>query len=233
LNLIGSTQRTAEGQTATVNVTDAVNARKSVRAFLPDPVSNEVIAELLTVASRAPSGGNVQPWRVYVLNGASMTRFREFLADRPVEAPAYDIYPSPLNEPYRSSRFKVGEDMYATLGIERDDKAGRLAQFAKNLDFFGAPAAIFCFIERTMGPPQWSDLGMFLQTFMLLAQEAGLDTCPQEAWAVYENAVSEFVGAPDEQRIFCGVAIGHADPDAPINSLTTDREPLDVFATFV
>jgi nitroreductase len=162
-----------------------------------------------------------------------MTRFREFLADRPVEAPAYDIYPSPLDEPYRSSRFKVGEDMYATLGIERDDKAGRLAQFAKNLDFFGAPAAIFCFIDRIMGPPQWSDLGMFLQTFMLLAQEAGLDTCPQEAWAVYEQAVSEFVGAPAEQRIFCGVAIGHADPEAPINRLTTEREPLDVFATFV
>ena len=86
--------------------------------------------------------------------------------------------------------------MYATLGIEREDKAGRLAQFAKNIDFFGAPAAIFCFVERQMGPPQWSDLGMFLQTFMLLAQEAGLDTCPQEAWAVYEQAVSEFVGAP-------------------------------------
>jgi nitroreductase len=233
LNSLGSTGRRADGQTSAVNVTDAVNARKSVRAFLPDPVSNEVIAELLTVASRAPSGGNVQPWRIYVVNGESMTRFREFLADRPVEAPAYDIYPSPLNEPYRTSRFKVGEDMYATLGIERDDKAGRLAQFAKNLDFFGAPAAIFCFIERTMGPPQWSDLGMFLQTFMLLAQEAGLDTCPQEAWAVYENAVREFVGAPAEQRIFCGVAIGHADPDAPINSLTTEREPLDVFATFV
>ena len=126
-----------------------------------------------------------------------MARFREFLADRPIEPAAYDIYPSPLHEPYRSSRFKVGEDMYATLGIGRDDKAGRLGQFAKNLDFFGAPAAIFCFIDRIMGPPQWSDLGMFLQTFMLLAQEAGLDTCPQEAWAVYEQAVSEFVGAPD------------------------------------
>ena len=123
--------------------------------------------------------------------------------------------------------------MYATLGIGREDKAGRLGQFAKNMDFFGAPAAIFCFIDRSMGPPQWSDLGMFLQTFMLLAQEAGLDTCPQEAWAVYEQAVSEFVGAPEEQRIFCGVAIGHADPDAPINSLVTDREPLDVFATFL
>lgn len=214
-------------------MTDAVNARKSVRAFLPDPVSDDVIARLLTTASRAPSGGNVQPWRIYVVNGDSMTRFRGFLADRQIESPAYDIYPSPLHEPYRSSRFKVGEDMYATLGIERDDKAGRLGQFAKNMDFFGAPAAIFCFVERIMGPPQWSDLGMFLQTFMLLAQEEGLGTCPQEAWAVYENAVSEFVGAPEEQRIFCGVALGHVDTAAPINSLVTEREPLDVFTRFV
>jgi nitroreductase len=229
----GSINVVDDSQTAGVNVTDAVNARRSVRAFLADPVPNEVIADLLITASRAPSGGNVQPWRIYVVNGDSMAGFRAFLADRPVEAPAYDIYPSPLHDPYRSSRFKVGEDMYATLGIERDDKAGRLAQFAKNLDFFGAPAAIFCFVDRIMGPPQWSDLGMFLQTFMLLAQEAGLDTCAQEAWAVHERAVSEFVGAPPEQRIFCGVAIGHADPEAPINTLTTEREPLEVFAKFV
>jgi nitroreductase len=230
---VGSIVAATNHQTADMNVTDAVLARKSVRAFLPDLISDETIGQLLTTASRAPSGGNVQPWRIYVVNGASMVRFREFLAARPIEAPAYDIYPSPLSEPYRTSRFKIGEDMYATLGIERDDKAGRLGQFAKNLDFFGAPAAIFCFIDRIMGPPQWSDLGMFLQTFMLLAQEAGIDTCPQEAWAVYEQAVSEFVDARAEQRIFCGVAIGHADPDAPINSLTTEREPLDVFATFV
>lgn len=216
-----------------MNVTDAVLARKSVRAFLSDPVPDETIAQLLTTAARAPSGGNVQPWRIYVVNGDSMERLRSFLAERPIEPAAYDIYPSPLIEPYRTSRFKIGEDMYATLGIERDDKAGRLAQFAKNLDFFGAPAAIFCFIDRIMGPPQWSDLGMYLQTLMLLAQEASLHTCPQEAWAVYERAVSEFVGAPPEQRIFCGVALGHADPDAPINRLTTDREPLDVFARFV
>ncbi len=229
----GSRIRRSNRETAAMNVTDAVLARKSVRAFLPDPVSNDTIAKLLTTASRAPSGGNVQPWRIYVVNGESMAGFREFLATRPIEAPAYDIYPSPLVEPYRSSRFKIGEDMYATLGIGREDKAGRLGQFAKNMDFFGAPAAIFCFIDRIMGPPQWSDLGMFLQTFMLLAQEAGLDTCPQEAWAVYEQAVSEFVGAPEELRIFCGVAIGHADPDAPINALVTDREPLDVFATFL
>ncbi len=216
-----------------MNVTDAVIARKSVRAFRPDPVDDAAIAQLLTTAARAPSGGNVQPWRIYVVNGESMARLREFLAGRPPEPPAYDIYPPRLSEPYRSSRYKVGEDMYATLAIAREDKPGRLRQFAKNLDFFGAPAAIFCFVERQMGPPQWADLGMFVQTFMLLAVEAGLDTCAQEAWAVYERAVSEFVGAPDEQRIFCGVAIGHADWDAPINTLTTEREPLDVFARFV
>lgn len=216
-----------------MNVTEAVTSRRSVRAFLPEPVDSGLIARLLTTASRAPSGGNVQPWRIYVLNGESMARFREFLAERPPGPAAYDIYPSPLGEPYRSSRFKVGEDLYAIIGIPREDKAGRLAQFAKNLDFFGAPAAIFCFIDRQMGPPQWSDLGMFLQTFMLLAQEAGLDTCPQEAWAVHEKAVSEFVGAPPEERIFCAVAIGSADPDAPINALKTEREPLDAFARFV
>ena len=220
-------------QTAFMNVTDAVNARRSIRAFRPDPVDDDTIARLLTVASRAPSGGNVQPWRIYVVNGDSMTRFREFLQDRPIGPAAYDIYPPGLTEPYRTSRYQLGEDMYATIGITRDDKPGRLAQFAKNLDFFGAPAAIFCFIDRQMGPPQWSDLGMFLQTFMLLAQEAGLDTCPQEAWAVHEAAVSEFVGAPEEQRIFCGMAIGHADWDHPINSLVSAREPLDVFARFV
>ena len=216
-----------------MNVTEAVHRRRSIRAFLPTPVDDPVIADLLTTAARAPSGGNVQPWRVYVVNGDAMARFRAFIADRDIEPPAYDIYPKKLTEPYRTSRFKVGEDMYALLGIGRDDKAGRLAQFAKNLDFFGAPAAIFCFIERQMGSPQWSDLGMFLQTFMLLAQEAGIDTCPQEAWAVYEQAVSEFVGAPEEQRIFCGVALGHADQDQPINALETTREPLETFATFL
>jgi nitroreductase len=123
--------------------------------------------------------------------------------------------------------------MYATIGIERDDKAGRLTQFAKNGDFFGAPAALFCFIDRGMGPPQWSDLGMFLQTFMLLAQESGIDTCPQEYWSVRHSAVRSFVGAPDDELLFCGVAIGHADRDAPINGLVSERMPLDEWATFV
>jgi len=216
-----------------MDVTEAVKRRKSIRAFRPDPIADDVIGELLTTASRSPSGGNVQPWRIYVLNGAAMARFRSFIADRPIEPPAYDIYPKGLTEPYRSSRFKVGEDLYGLIGIPRDDKPARLMQMAKNYDFFGAPAAFFCFIEEQMGPPQWSDLGMFLQTFMLLAQEAGIDTCPQEAWAVYQGAISEFVGAPDNQRLFCGMAIGHADWDHPINALHTDREPLEVFARFL
>jgi len=162
-----------------------------------------------------------------------MERFREFLTTRQPGPASYDIYPQPLGEPYRSSRFKIGEDMYAAIGVGREDKAGRFAQFAQNLDFFGAPAAFFCFIDRQMGPPQWSDLGMFLQTFMLLAQEAGLETCAQEAWAVHEAAVAEFVGAPGELQIFCGMAIGHEDTEHPINSVVSEREPLDVFTTFV
>ena len=216
-----------------MDVTEAVNRRKSVRAFLPDPVDDGLLRELLVAASRAPSGGNVQPWRIYVINGDSMARFREFISERPPGAPAYDIYPPSLHEPYRSSRFKIGEQMYESIGVGRDDKAGRFAQFAKNLDFFGAPAAFFCFIDRVMGPPQWSDLGMFLQTFMLLAQEAGLDTCPQEAWAVHEPAVMEFGEVPEELRLFCGMAIGRADWDHPINGVESEREPLDVFATFL
>lgn len=217
-----------------MNVTDAVNARRSIRAFLPDAVSDDTIRELLAAASRAPSGGNLQPWRIYVVNGPSMDRFRQHLADKPpLEEPAYDIYPPSLWDPYRTNRFTVGEQMYATLGIERDDKAGRLAQFANNGNFFGAPAALFCYVDRGMGKPQWSDLGMFLQTFMLLAQEAGLDTCAQEYWAARPEAVREFTDAPDDLMIFCGMAIGKADWDAPINSLVSERQPLDEWATFL
>ncbi|MEE9414915.1 MAG: nitroreductase [Acidimicrobiales bacterium] len=217
-----------------MDISDAVASRKSVRAFLVDPVTNDTLRSLLDKAARAPSGGNVQPWRIYVVNGESMVRLRAHLVEsEPFEEPGYDIYPAKLWEPYRSNRYGLGEQMYATLGIGRDDKAGRLEQFARNGDFFGAPAAIFCYIDRGMGPPQWSDLGMFLQTFMLLAQETGLDTCPQEYWTVRQNAVGAFVDAPAELMLFCGVAIGKADRQAPINSLVSERLPLDQWCSFV
>ncbi len=216
-----------------MDVSEAVRRRKSVRQFTDQPVPDDVIRDLLEAASRAPSGGNVQPWRIYVINGEAMERFRTYIADQPIEAGEYEIYPPKLWEPYRTNRFALGEAMYETIGIEREDRAGRLAQFAKNGDFFGAPAALFCFIDRGMGPPQWSDLGMFLQTFMLLAQEAGIDTCAQEYWTVRHSAVRSFVGAPDHELLFCGMAIGHADANAPINTLVSDRMPLDEWATFV
>ena len=217
-----------------MNVTDAVYARKSIREFLPDPVDDDTIRELLEKASRAPSGGNVQPWVVYVLNGESMQRFREHLAGcEPFEEPGYEIYPAPLWEPYRTNRFELGELMYDLLEIPRDDKTGRMMQFARNGDFFGAPAALFCYIDKGMGKPQWSDLGMFLQTFMLLAQEAGLDTCPQEYWAARHGAVGAFLEPPEDLMLFCGVAIGKQNPDAAVNGLESPRMPLDQWATFV
>ena len=217
-----------------MNVSDAVTQRKSIRNFLDTPVSNAELQGLLEKAARAPSGGNLQPWRIYVVNGERMTELHTHLATQTErEQPAYEIYPPNLAEPYRSNRFKVGEDMYALLGIPREDKPARFAHLARNFAFFGAPAGFFCYVDRTMGPPQWSDLGMFLQTFMLLAEELGLATCAQEAWATRPQAVTSFVGAPEEQMLFCGMAVGYANPDAKVNTLVSDRGPFSEWAQFV
>jgi len=162
-----------------------------------------------------------------------MTRFQEFLADKDIEEPNYDIYPAGLWEPHRTARYELGEQMYELLNIARDDKAGRIARMMDNYRFFGAPAAFFCYLDQRMGPPQWSDCGMFLQTFMLLAEEAGLATCPQEIWCNRSKAVSDFVGAPDELMLFCGMAIGYKDHDHPVNALRSERLPIDSFAQWV
>lgn len=216
-----------------MNVSEALAKRKSIRAFSEKKVEKDLIRSLLEKAARSPSGGNLQPWRIYVLCGSTIVDFKNFLATQTEpESPAYPIYPNPLSEPYRSSRFKVGEDMYKLLEIPREDKQARFAQLMENYNFFGAPAAFFCFVDRQMGPPQWSDLGMFLQSFMLLATEQGLGTCAQEAWSMRPKSVSEFVSAPQELMLFCGMAIGYPEETA-INALTTDRTPLDDFATFV
>ena len=217
-----------------MKVSEAVLSRKTTRAFLKKPVRNELIKSLLKKSSRAASGGNLQPWRVFVINNQTMKSFLDFQKNwTDQEVPSYAVYPENLKEPYRSSRYKVGEDLYALLGISREDKEGRYKQLSKNFEFFGAPAAFFCFVDRQMGPPQWSDLGMFLQTFMLLAREEGLDTCPQEAWAMKPQSVSKFVEADEELMLFCGMAIGYKDEKAKINDLITEREPLDVWVKFI
>lgn len=217
-----------------MKVSEAVLRRSSIRSFLDIPVSNDLIAELLTKSSRAASGGNLQPWKIFVINNSTMKDFLLFQDkwDKPDE-PAYEIYPPKLKEPYRTSRYELGEQMYELLGISREDKDGRIAQVMKNFKFFGAPCAFFCFVDRQMGPPQWSDLGMFLQTFMLLAQESGLDTCAQEAWSIKHDSVSKFVKADPEDILFCGMCIGYKDDTDPVNSLKSERRPLDDWANFL
>ena len=217
-----------------MKVSDAVLSRSSIRSFLNKPVSDELLKVLLEKSSRAASGGNLQPWKIFVINNSSMKDFLDFQEGwTEPEVPAYDIYPPKLKEPYRTSRFELGEQMYELLGIGREDKDARIAQVMKNFKFFGAPCAFFCFVDRQMGPPQWSDLGMFLQTFMLLAKEAGLDTCAQEAWSMKHDSVSKFVKADDTDILFCGMAIGYKDDEAKINKLGTERRPFEDWATFV
>tara|TARA_X000000368_G_scaffold299_1_gene216 strand:+ start:864 stop:1523 length:660 start_codon:yes stop_codon:yes gene_type:complete len=217
-----------------MEVSEAVDSRKSIRAFLDKAVDDSLIKELLEKTSRSASGGNLQPWQIYVINGDTMNSFHKFQSEwTEPETPAYAIYPENLKEPYKTSRYEVADDMYSLLGIAREDKEERFKQVLKNYEFFGAPAAFFCFVDRQMGRPQWSDLGMFLQTFMLLAREAGLDTCPQEAWAMKQESVTAFVEAPDELMLFCGMAIGYQDKSEKVNELRTSRRPVEDWAVFL
>ena len=217
-----------------MKVSEAVASRKSIREFLKTPVKNSLIKDLLSKSARAANGGNLQPWQIFVINNESMTAFLKHQSEwTEPETPAYDIYPSGLKEPYRTSRYELGEQMYNLLNISREDKEARFMQVLKNFEFFGAPAAIFCFVDRQMGPPQWSDLGMFLQTFMLLGQEVGIDTCAQEAWSMKQESVSNFFKVDDETMLFCGMAIGYKDPDAIVNKLNSERRPVDQWAIFL
>jgi nitroreductase len=223
--------------TAASTVSEAVLSRHSCRAFTDQRVDLDVVRKLIETARFAPSGGNLQPWFVHVLSGASLARFREMMAPKveasPLGGPSeYHVYPPNVKEPYRSRRFKVGEDMYGHIGIKREDKAGRIRQFAHNYDFFGAPVGMFFLTDRTMGPPQWSDLGMFIQSLMLLAREQGLETCPQEAWSAWYKEVTDFLGVGPEIMLFCGLALGYGDYSAPINRLRAERAALEEFASF-
>ncbi len=219
-----------------MNVSEALKTRITCRAFLDKPVPEKTVREILEVAKYAPSGGNLQPWHVYVLTGDKLKEFLSIIETKQKDNPfgegtEYDIYPKGLTEPYKGRRFKCGEDMYATIGVSREDKAGRLQQFARNFRFFDAPVAMFFAIDRQMGLGQWSDLGMFIQSVMLVAREHGLHTAPQEAWAIWYKTVSEFVQMPEELMLFCGLGLGYMDESAAINRLRTDRAPLEEFAT--
>jgi nitroreductase len=221
-----------------MNVSEAVLSRRSVRAFLDTPVPLETLQEIVQKAARAPSNSNIQPWLVRVVTGRKIAELKAAMRTRSEQQPPfnefqYPIYPPELREPYLTRRSNCGERQYGKLGIARDDHAGRMNYVFNNLQFFGAPVGMFCFIEQDMGNSQWADLGCYVQTVMLLLREAGLDSCAQISWCGYATTVSEFFGVPANWTLYCGMSIGYADPDAPINTVVADRAPLDEFVKFV
>ena len=216
----------------TMTVAEAVASRRSVRQFLDKPVPLDVLQRVLIRAQQSPSGGNTQPWNAVILTGqplAELTaKVKAKAATAPLgEAPEYDIYPRGLDGRYEEQRRGVGKAMFAALGLGRDDSAGRIAQMMKNWDSFGAPIQLFTYTRKYMGPPQWSDMGMWLQTVMLLLREEGLDSCAQEIWAMYGTYMRELLDIDDEHIFFCGMAIGYRDPEAPVNNFTVPRVEID------
>ena len=219
------------------SVSDAIAARKSVRAFLDREVPSALLKEIISTASRAPSGGNLQPWFVHVVTGDALAdlkaRVQAVMATSPLgEGTEYDIYPQDMKEPYRSRQRKVAGDMYALLGIERGDSFGRMAQMARNFSFFDAPAGLFFTIDRDMAQNQWAHLGMFMQSLALVAVEKGLATCMQEAWAIYYKTVGSFLDLSETQMLYCGMALGYEDESATVNRLETERADIAEFAVF-
>ena len=221
-----------------MRVTEAVASRYSCRAFLPTPVPEKIVREIVELAARAPSAGNVQPWQVYALAGEPLEALKALLAPRMAaelpkgEGVDYPIFPHPLGEPYNARRFGVGELLYKSIGIPREDKAARYRQYARNYLFFGAPVALFFAREKAHGPAQWADIGGYLQTVCLLARDYGLHTCPQQAWVSFHKTVRSFLNLPDNLMVYSGMALGYADETAPINQWRSPREPVDSFATF-
>jgi nitroreductase len=218
----------------------AITSRRSIRAFLPTPVAREDVEAILEVAARAPSGTNTQPWKVHVLTGAA----KERLSDRilaayadPAESRAhveeYAYYPREWVSPFVDRRRKVGWDLYALLGLTRDNKAGMAAQHGRNYRFFDAPVGMIFTIDRVMEQGSWLDYGMFLQNIMVAARGRGLDTCPQAAFTQFHRIISAELGLPDTEMIVCGMALGYADPDKVENTLVTEREPVSAFARFI
>jgi len=220
-----------------LTVTEALERRISVRAFKPDPLPEHIVREILGIAVRAPSGGNLQPWKVIAVAGeerqAVSALAKRVLADNPDgEIGNYPVYPAPLFEPYRTRRYKLGEDMYALLGIGREDKAGRLARFAANYDFFGAPVGLFFVIDERMGHGQWAHMGMLMQSIALAAIERGVSSCMQEAWSAARSSLKAHFGLAEQEIVYCGMALGYADDSAPVNRLRADRISVDELATF-
>jgi len=218
----------------------AITSRRSIRAFLPTPVAREDIEAILEVAARAPSGTNTQPWRVYVLTGSAKEDLSQAItaayrdpAQAKEHTEEYAYYPREWVAPFIDRRRKVGWDLYALLGLTRDNKAGMAAQHGRNYVFFDAPVGLIFTIDRVMEQGSWLDYGMFLQNIMVAARARGLDTCPQAAFTQFHRIIAEKLSLPANEMLVCGMALGFADPQRVENTLVTHREPVSTFAHFI
>jgi nitroreductase len=225
---------------STAAVDAAITSRRSVRAFLPDPVPRETIERILEVAARAPSGTNTQPWQVVVLTGEAKSALTQKIvaayddpAQRATHTDEYAYYPTEWRSPYIDRRRKVGWDLYGLLGIGKADKAAMHAQHGRNYAFFDAPVGLIFTIDRVLQQGSWLDYGMFLQSVMVAARGRGLDTCPQQAFAQYHRIIEEQLQFPPERMVVCGMSLGWADPAARVNALHTERAPVAEFARFL
>ena len=218
-------------------VEEAIASRRSIRCFLQDPVTRETVTELLALASRAPSGTNVQPWRVTVIGGEAKAALSAAILEahdgdgKPERE--YNYYPLEFPEPYLSRRRKIGWDLYGLLGIERGEKEKMHVQHGRNFEFFDAPVGMIFSIDRMLEIGSWLDFGMFLENIMIAARGKGLHTCPQAAFANYPKIIRERLGIPEDEVVICGMSLGYADHAAPENALVTEREPVENFATFI
>lgn len=217
----------------------AITSRRSVRAFLPTPVERSAIEDILRVAARAPSGTNVQPWKVHVLTGAARESLTEKILaayDDPEVAQThtqeYDYYPTKWVSPYVDRRRKIGWDLYGLLGIGKTDRTRMHAQHGRNYTFFDAPVGLIFTIDRILGQGSWLDYGMFLENIMIAARGRGLDTCPQAAFTQFHRLIAQELKLPESEMVVCGMALGYEDRSAVENRLVTEREPLENFVRF-
>ena len=221
-----------------MDVTEAILARRSVRAFLSTPIAQETIAEILNLSARAPSGTNMQPWKVYVISGEKKDALvLETLHCRDTEneqhRAEHKYYPDEWYEPYLSRRKKIGSDLYGVLGLTKENKTGMRAQQGRNYEFFGAPVGLFFTIDKRLEIGSWLDYGMFIENIMLTALAKGVQSCPQAAWSPYHNIVRKHLGIPEDEAVICGMALGYMDKAAIENQLQTERAPASEFTKFV
>ena len=221
-------------------VDDVIISRRSIRAFLPLPVNVDDIRKILDISARAPSGSNTQPWKVYVLTGNKLRQLSEHilaahneLESAKVHQEEYNYYPVKWISPYLERRRKIGWDLYALLGLGRENKGGMHAQHGRNYAFFNAPVGLIFTIDRVMEQGSWLDYGMFLQNIMLAARARGLDTCPQAAFTQYHKIISDILHLPENEMLVCGMSLGYADTEKIENTLITERENVDNFVQFL